>query len=52
MQASAGFISGIVEFSSGMERRKYETRGRHSFFVHADRDSPAIVGNGAGTVFF
>ena len=51
METAAGFVGGIVEFTSGVEGCKYKSFGRHAFFVHTDRDAAAVILYGGRAVF-
>lgn len=52
MQTARYFVRTFVEFTAGMQNRKYYFECRFVFFlVHVDRDTPAVVGYGYGVVF-
>ena len=52
MQSTACLIRIIIKFTSGMQRRKYKARRRHSLFMKFHRNAPSIITNRSGTILF
>ena len=52
VQTAACLVRIVVEFTAGVQGCKNETLRRNAFFMHADRDSAAVVGHGRRAVCF
>ena len=51
VQAAGNFVGVVVKLTAGVELGHDNFRSRNSlFFVHADRNTTAVVANGCGTV--
>ena len=52
VQTAAGLICGIVEFTAGMQSRKYQTLRADPFFVHTHGNTTTVIFHGCGAVGF
>ena len=52
MQTAAGLVITVIKFSSRMECGKYQTLCRHSLFMHANRNTTAVIDNRSRTILF
>ena len=50
MQAAAGFIGGMIEFTSRMQGGKHQPFRAHPFFMHSHRNASSVIVHGGGAV--
>ena len=52
VQTTAGLVSGIIEFASGMQSREYQTLRADSFFVHSHGNTTSVIFYRGGAIRF